>query len=196
VEFVDECLRKVLVWAKNHGELLMQLEFTDNRLRGVIKRTARNHCLTLGRRLKRRQPRSLDTPAGSEYAESLIDEHDQGTSSGGLVEETPGRWALDGSDFRWEFARAQRLMPAFGKSLRGEAKMRQMLGAILRHGRMHSKQGYLPAYGYARRILITRHTHLPEDLRKYLQDRFHDVDYKVINGRLGYLRREFAKFHR
>ncbi len=194
VEFVDECIEKVFEWVKKNTDQLMQTDFTDDRLEGYIRKTARNLRVDLRRKIERARLQSIDTPAGRDSAANMP-EHDATDSTfEGLGDEPRGRWFLRNPDLQMEFARAQKIIPAFGQSLRGEIKMRQMLSLLLRLGRKYRNKRLLPAYWFVLRILKKRRSHLPKFLRDILQESFPDATYLVINTRLGYLRRAFETF--
>jgi hypothetical protein len=193
-EFIDECVQKIFLWAQKRRELLIQLDFTDSRLEGVIRKIARNHRETLRRRLERRRPQSLDSPSPKGSSANLIDRLAMSATFESPGNGTPGGWALCRSGLQMEFAFARKIVPEFGRSLRGEIKMRHLLGLLLRRGRRFSRAHLFPAYWYVLRLLKKRRTHLPKYLQKFLANSYPGVEYKVINTRLGYLRRAFESF--
>ena len=195
-EFFEECESRLFFWARANVTALEDPAFNDGALEGVARKIARN-LRSDWRRQRRKRLRRLERL--DRYSEEW--EIGRGYSSMGLsvqpasLQVPPQEWDLVPYPFlEEEFARAQLLLPDFCRALRGKKRMRQLLAALLRLGRSVGKARNFPGHWLVYRVLATRAKHLPKFVRSYLRKRFASLDYKVINARLGYLRRAFRRF--
>lgn len=193
-QFVDDCVERVLVWAKNNVPTLQQFHFMDVKLGRCIRRIAINRCISLGREVKLRRLESLD-----DYSEERWNRPSQRESAPRLTpvslttqpEETG---FSDYPNLEDEFVLACEVMPRFNRRLRSMKKMRQVLALLYCLGRRVGRRKGFPGYWYVWRVLLRRKGHLPVFARSYLQKHLPQVESKVINSRLVFLRRTFANF--
>ena len=191
-EFRHGCEHKIFIWAKAHPETLRRADFTDAKLGAFIKTTARNERVSIWRRM--RKLNSLES-----YWDGSSGSADEAGRTlrplpEGLRVEPEDPFAAPAVRLQTEFWQARQLMPRFHRSLRGKKRMRQLLALLLRLGRRLGKIKGFPAYWYVYRILRQRGKHLPVYLRGFLKHHLADLEYNVINSRLGFLRRAFLNF--
>ena len=191
-EFRDGCVQKIFAWAKENTAVLQRPDFTDAKLGAFVKTTACHERISIWRRMRKLNSLNpyLDDSSGSpDQFEPM-----RRTTPSRLRVEPVDPFAPRYERLRAEFLHARRLMPLFHQSLRGKKRMRQVLALLLRLGRRLGKTKGFPGYWYVYRILRQRGKHLPEYLRGFLKKRLSDLEYNVINSRLGYLRRAFTNF--
>lgn len=191
-EFRDGCVQKIFVWAKAHPAELQRPDFTDAKLGAFVRTLARNEGVSIWRRM--RKFNSINPYSDAASGPPAQAEHTQRTLPDNMRVEPADPFTLRYERLRAEFVQACRLVPRFNRSLRGQKKMRQVLALLLYVGRRIGKKRGFPGYWYVYSILRRRGKHLPEYLRGFLIHRLPNVDYNVINSRLGYLRRAFAYF--
>ncbi len=195
-EFVEECATRLMFWARANVAALEDPAFNDNSLEGVL-RTIASHWRADLRRERRKRLRRLERL--DRYAEEWDTRRGYLSVSLRAPPESlrvpPQEWnPAPYPRLEEEFSRAQLLLPSFGRALRGKSRMRQLLAALLCLGRRLGKARNFPGHWFVFRLLSTRAKHLPKFVRSFLRKRFPALDYKVINARLGYLRRAFQRF--
>lgn len=193
-QFVDDGIERVFIWAKANVQMLLQPHFTDSKLEWRVRRIARNLRTDLGRDIKSRRLESLD-----DYSEERWNRPSQRESAPRLTPEcltTPPEETgfSDYPNLEEEFVLACAVMPRFNQRLRAMKKMRELLALLHCLGRRVGRRKGFPGYWYVWRVLLRRKGHLPVFARSYLQKHLPQVESKVINSRLVFLRRAFANF--
>jgi hypothetical protein len=191
-EFRDRCIHKVFAWAKANPSRLRQADFTDAKLAKFIRTLARNEQISIWRRMRKLTSLESHWDGTSGYADEAANTLRAMPAS--IRVEPADPFASRYEILHVEFLQARAVMPFFHRSLKGKKRMRQVLALLLRLGRRLGKKKGFPAYWYLYRILRRKGKHLPDYLRGFLKNRFSHLEYKVINSRLGYLRRAFRKF--
>ncbi len=189
-QFVDDCIERVFLWAKANAPMLLQPHFTDVKLEWRIRRIAKNLRVDLRRDIKANRLESLDNYSGQRW--SRVPRLQATPVSLTIL---PGEAGFSNyPSLEDEFVLACEVMPRFNQRLRSKKKMRQLLALLHRLGRRLGRRRGFPGYWYVWRVLRRKKGHLPAFARGYLQARLPQVEYKVINSRLGFLRRAFANF--
>lgn len=189
-EFEEECIYRLFLWLKRHQDEVKQAAWTIGNVEALIRRIAANYCYSLGRRLRRRWFHSLD-----EYGDEADEE--------ATLRRVPERLQvvpLDPAAARYprlesEFRLAQQLLPEFVRSLAGQEKTLELLGALSVLGGALGKLHGFPRDWLIFRILKRpRGRQMPKMVRKFLQVKYPTLDISVLDGRLNYLRRAFLAF--
>lgn len=194
-QFIDDCIERVFLWAKPNAGLLEQPDFSDSQLEARIRFIARNQRATLWRekhrlkKMERLDAYEEEWRNRKDYPNSGLRRTPEGLVTPPEILELEGFWDLED-----EFKRACWVMPRFNRALRRNKRMRELLAWLYRLGRRLGRRRHFPSYWYVWRILRRRHDHLPSYALGYLRAHLPHVPHKVINSRLGYLRRALATF--
>lgn len=195
-QFIDECFERVFVWAKRNVLTLQDPNFTDVELERLIRAMARNLRATLGRDIRSRRLESLDNFLDERWNRISHRESAPRPTPESLMTRPEEAGFSDYPNLEDEFILACEVMPLFNRRLRSMKKMREVLALLHCLGRRVGRRKGFPGYWYVWRVLprTKGKGHLPVFARSYLQKHLPQVEYKVINSRLGVLRRTFANF--
>ncbi len=193
-QFVDDCVERVLIWARNNAHTLQQRHFTDVKLRWCIRRIAINRRISLGREMQLHRLESLDDYSEERWGRPSYRESAPPPTPESLITRPVETGSSEFPNLEEEFILACEVMPRFNRRLRPMKKMREMLALLHCLGRRIGRRKGFPGYWYVWRVLRRKKGHLPVFVRRYLQKHLPQVEYKVINSRLGFLRRDFANF--
>jgi hypothetical protein len=184
-DFIQDCIYKLLKWAKQNSDQLVEPDFSHRRLAALIRVFARNHAISLKRSQGKRY-----------YAEcSGFSEEKEMPQVQGMPEQLQYHSRLDEYlELEQRLRRVKRGMIAFGRSIRNMHKMLQTHVAVLCYCHRLGMSVGLPRHWLAYKMLSARNRHLPEDLREFLRRRFSNDSYNAINSRIGYLKRALHLF--
>lgn len=193
-QFVDEGVERVFIWAKKNMLALQEPQFTDAALEWRIRRIAKNLRIKLWRETKVSRLERLDAFIEEWQSRGLFRQSVLRSTPSSLITPPADMGFTKHPNLEDEFVLACEVMPRFNQRLRSMKKMRQLLALLHCLGRRVGRRRGFPGYWYVWRVLRRKRGHLPAFVRGYLQTRLPQVEYKVINSRLGFLRRTFANF--
>lgn len=190
-QFVDECRERLFIWAKANAAALARPEFSDENLKRVVRRLACNARANVWREIKRGRLEHLD-----DYLKKSRRDMESGKLTPVSLKVWPQVYgAQDYAELEDDFARARWIMPRFTRALRAKKKMRALLALLHRLGRSEGKLEQFPAHWFVWRLLRKKKkTHLPRYIREHLRACLPQVEYEIINARLGYLKRALVSF--
>jgi hypothetical protein len=189
-EFEEECIYRLFLWLKRHQDEVKQAALTIDSLEGLLRRIAMNYCYSLGRRLRRRWFHSLDEFDDETGEEATLRRVPEGLQVAPL---DPAAVRYPGLES--EFRLAQQLVPEFIRSLAGQEKTLELLGALsILGGALGKLHGFPQDWLVFRILKRPRGRQMPKMVRKFLQVKFPTLDLSVLDGRLNYLRRAFLAF--
>lgn len=187
-DFIDECTLALLEQARSQPQRLRAPDFTDERLGRIVKWIAKCRVIDLLRRKKSKRFVDID-----DYGDGA--EQEQWRPPPPALWVLPEEAALDSYPARHaEYQETRIVVNAYARSIRRQNKMRQVLAILLCYTHQLGKEAGCSRYWLLMHILVLRHVHLCEELRRRLRQAFPHVDYAVINSRLGHLRRSFEAF--
>jgi hypothetical protein len=187
-DFIEECRLTLLRQARSEPQRLFDPDFSDERLERIIRWIAKCRRDDLRRRLQLgRQFTRIDESHEED------DEHRRSPPPVPWVEQD--HWSFDLYPVREdEHRQARNIVSAYARSIRGQKKQRQVLAFFLRYAQQLGKEADCSRHWLVLHILALRRLHLSEDVRLALQQAFPNLQYTVINARIGQLRRSFHAF--
>jgi len=183
-DFAADCVERVLRWAKRNVHELAVNDFTDDNLEAKVRTISKNYSISLLRRMKDRYFKTME-----EFQNNEDSEHKHRTPVALVGEQ--GHLALD------LFPRIKPTMRRFAeKALKKNPKMLQTYDALFLYCEYLCATDGVSPYWLTYKILQTRGQQLSDGLRDYLKSVFPNDAYKVINSRIGFLRRALEEFLR
>lgn len=189
-EFEEECIYRLFLWLKRHQDEVKEAVLTIDNLEAMLRRIAANYCYSLGRRLRHRWFHSLD-----EYGDEADEEATLRRVPEGLQVAPHDPTAVRYPSLESEFRLAQQLVPEFVRSLAGQEKTLELLGALsILGGALGKLHGFPQDWLIFRILKRPRRKQMPKMVRKFLLVKFPTLEVSVLDGRLNYLRRAFLAF--
>lgn len=194
-QFRDECRERLFFWIKSNVAEMEAPDFSDENMRKVIAKIARNTRNDIWREMKRARLESLEAylenrPPGAADASNGPRPMPENLQTASAEDEVMKTMA------RAEEARvAAELLPHFHRALRSRPKLRALLAVWYRLGRSEGKREKFSAHWYVWRLLrAPKGTQLPQYIREILRARWPEVDYGVLNARVRCVRAALTNF--